>query len=721
MAENIEQAPDHVTALKQISKNIQTTMSSHLGEFRKAADSSNKNVLKVIKDLGTSILSQKKQLAGLSESIEEVAESSNKIASKMDQMNSHLLETLNVQQEMLAQMKNVFGGIQSMNTNWQQLSNTNNNNTIFGGIWDAMKGIANMAKGPAAMAAMGVGAYGLSQMGGDANKSIKTSGTFSQNQQEAFAAARAEGLSESAAKIAVANVSGENLKNPGQVYADPSRRNPNQKAHGIVAWDDERSARIKQVFGKYPQEMSVADQTKAYIWEMRTHYKKAYADLVNENMNEQERLSSVVANFEKPRDVGGAVSNRMGFLRGLKVTDKPTKPEAQDKGKVTGDVKVAPEPKTDAAPTAAPPPATPNIPPAEPTKTERHPEGHGGIISGAAKQEYGGEGKVDRSALAGKDLSGVNKDLVSKLQEAASEFKAKTGQPVSVTSGYRSQEKQAQLYQAYITGKSSIPANPPGKSNHETGNAVDISTAQARQMDQMGILARHGLARPLGERDPVHIQLAGTGTSQGSFGKAGGDATPVGDKETATPGAMPSDSGGGSEGAPAADKPSQSELAGVDLMKLTMGAYSSGAGGQGGMAGIMGGLGGIGGIASMMPGIMSAKMNEAAGIPGAQPVMAPERPIPVESPGVSAAANSIEQNALQSQIEDYNQKQKAAEVSEKTDQLRERISNMQQGQGDYQPGVDYNGPHDQEVISKWAERLGFGGSHYSEFNKIKLF
>ena len=149
--------------------------------------------------------------------------------------------------------------------------------------------------------------------------STRASGSLAANQREAYRAARAEGLSDSAAKILVANLSGENLKNPSGVYSDPSSRNPSQKAHGIAAWDDRRSEIIKSHYGKYPQEMSVAEQTKVAIWEMKTYYSRAWNGLTNENSPTEERMRSVVAYYEIPKDVSGGVTNRMRFYNGLSV------------------------------------------------------------------------------------------------------------------------------------------------------------------------------------------------------------------------------------------------------------------------------------------------------------------------------------------------------------------------------------------------------------------
>ena len=60
-------------------------------------------------------------------------------------------------------------------------------------------------------------------------------------------------------------MSGEALSDPGNVHW------PDVSAYSAwhCSWDPERSEAIKRQFGKYPNEMSVADQTKAAIWECR--------------------------------------------------------------------------------------------------------------------------------------------------------------------------------------------------------------------------------------------------------------------------------------------------------------------------------------------------------------------------------------------------------------------------------------------------------------------
>ena len=118
------------------------------------------------------------------------------------------------------------------------------------------------------------------------------------------------------------------------------------------------------------------------------------------------------------------------------------------------------------------------------------------------------------ASLSG-NLSGVDQRLVGALTAAADEYKSLTGKAVTVTSGLRDSAKQQQLYDAYKSGRSKFPAAKPGTSKHEQGLAVDINQSDADAMDSMGLLRKHGLARPV-PKDPVHIQgFAGGGIASG--------------------------------------------------------------------------------------------------------------------------------------------------------------------------------------------------------------
>jgi len=151
-----------------------------------------------------------------------------------------------------------------------------------------------------------------SSIGAAATKALSGgSSGLKSNQSEAYQAARAEGLSDAAAKAFVANISGESLSNPSNSHWDRTHN-----AQGMVQWSDERAAAIKDKFGKLPKDMSVAEQTKAAIWEMKTN--PAYAQTwsaLNSNSSSAAMLDPLVRNYENPQDPDTALASRMKYLR----------------------------------------------------------------------------------------------------------------------------------------------------------------------------------------------------------------------------------------------------------------------------------------------------------------------------------------------------------------------------------------------------------------------
>lgn len=146
-------------------------------------------------------------------------------------------------------------------------------------------------------------------------------GSLKQNQQEAYNAAREAGYSDKMARVMVSNLSGENLKNPAGVYPDPSRSNPNQKAHGIAAWDDYRSGKIKEHFGKMPNEMGVGDQMRAHIWEINNNPAYATTKRALESGDADLAQRALVNNYENPADKQSAIAGRTNTRQGLESRD----------------------------------------------------------------------------------------------------------------------------------------------------------------------------------------------------------------------------------------------------------------------------------------------------------------------------------------------------------------------------------------------------------------
>jgi tail lysozyme len=163
----------------------------------------------------------------------------------------------------------------------------------------------------------GGGGSGPSGAGG--GKSVAR-GTLKTNQKEAYQAAIQAGLSKDSASALVANMSGEALSKPGDLHWDVSHW-----ARGIVQWDPQRSAAIKAQFGKFPNEMSVGEQTKAAIWEMKTNptYKKTWAALQGTGSVES-KVSTLVSDYERPANKQKAYNERMGYYKGLGNLEGPS-------------------------------------------------------------------------------------------------------------------------------------------------------------------------------------------------------------------------------------------------------------------------------------------------------------------------------------------------------------------------------------------------------------
>ena len=156
---------------------------------------------------------------------------------------------------------------------------------------------------------------------------------------------------------------------------------------------------------------------------------------------------------------------------------------------------------------------------------------------GAPAQPTGGEPSKGTGSLKavtttqpGVDVDHFKPELEDQVTKMASAFKEQTGKPLLVTSGYRSNEKQKELWDAEVAKqggneaaarkKVAPPAAPlgPGKgSMHLQGLAIDINSKGDGGINKLagsrdaptGWLEKFGLIRPVPGED-WHIQLAKT-------------------------------------------------------------------------------------------------------------------------------------------------------------------------------------------------------------------
>jgi len=84
------------------------------------------------------------------------------------------------------------------------------------------------------------------------------------------------------------------------------------------------------------------------------------------------------------------------------------------------------------------------------------------------------------------------------------------GQP-SWLSGFRSIRQQSALYARWTSGRSSIPAAPPGRSLHNYGHAFDLRTRDADFQQWLGEVWEHWGGRWGGRfNDPNHFDTGAT-------------------------------------------------------------------------------------------------------------------------------------------------------------------------------------------------------------------
>jgi len=128
-----------------------------------------------------------------------------------------------------------------------------------------------------------------------------------------------------------------------------------------------------------------------------------------------------------------------------------------------------------------------------------------GPVGGSQSPSQPRLGKVEGST------QGENSALLTALGELAAYEQA----PVQINSGYRSYQKQAQLYANRASN--SNPVAKPGTSLHERGLAAD-GTVNGIPLGKLpaSVLSRYGLSSVPG--DPVHVQLSGKPPAPGLGG-----------------------------------------------------------------------------------------------------------------------------------------------------------------------------------------------------------
>lgn len=99
--------------------------------------------------------------------------------------------------------------------------------------------------------------------------------------------------------------------------------------------------------------------------------------------------------------------------------------------------------------------------------------------------------------------TGTTKGLAAAMRAALARAEQLLGRPVPITSGYRSSERQAELYAARATNP--YPVAAPGSSMHEKGLAIDVPAEFVPAL--LGVAHKAGLCQPYPGDDPIHFEV----------------------------------------------------------------------------------------------------------------------------------------------------------------------------------------------------------------------
>lgn len=103
----------------------------------------------------------------------------------------------------------------------------------------------------------------------------------------------------------------------------------------------------------------------------------------------------------------------------------------------------------------------------------------------------------------GGSSSGSTTGLAPAMKAALARAEQLLGQPVPITSGFRSSEEQAALYANRANNP--YPVAAPGTSMHERGLAVDVPADFVPRL--LAVASRAGLCHPYPVDDPIHFEV----------------------------------------------------------------------------------------------------------------------------------------------------------------------------------------------------------------------
>lgn len=736
--------------LEQISTSFRSAMGDTAGQFRQAAAKSNEEIGKVVKDISRMFKSQREELNEIGNAIQDSIHQSESESAKIDRLAGIFEESVQIQNDMLTELKRSSAGMKYVGDSILQLNNNMMGSSgLLGSLSSLNTSVGNIGTSVAsALLGAGIGAAGgamiADRMAGQGGGDYKMSGGETASGQKVMAGLQQRGFSKEESAAIAGNISAES--------AFKTNNTNSIGAFGLMQWLGPRKSQLFQMAksqGKSPADFDVQlDFIKKELKGGGVET-EAFNRAVKESGGDVSKLAYLFGKYvERPADweLAQSAKKRQGVASnlyssvGATAAAQSTTPIADAVGSVveSGKQKVSDFAKAEGRGTLTPladqPTQAEPVPSANVPRTEKIGGEHGhGPVSGtgehaekmsadSAKQflqaRQGGSG-----GFVGVNADKLDPEFATKMAEAIKKAEAATGVRAVINEGYRPPEVQAQYYANYTQrpipweGKMYYPqkqggiAAPPGRSRHQRGLAVDLSDNAARDW-----LATHagelGLGRVSG--DAPHFQ------SGGGSDEASAEATPY-----STSGQQTTPSAGPTPTTPGSSIPQQTAQAEpVSQQPAVTGPAAMGAMNPMGMMGMMGGMmpGGMGGMIGMAaPLLMSALGSlQAPESTAASLETAPSGNVPADM--LQALSKSIDNTQMLKQAAVSKQAQQESAQDPITEALNS-IFGQQQNTPEVGPTPTlsgsyngYNGPSD-IGWPDWAEMIG--GNHWKEMKNYK--
>jgi hypothetical protein len=155
--------------LSAITRGIRNAGMETAGEFRQAANASNANLSRIVKDISTTFKAQREDIADLHNVLEEMVSESQQTGNKIDSLNSLFRESLEIQNSMRTEISNVTRNTRTLSGDIESLNRNIMNNTssgLLGSITNIGQNVADKLLAAGIFAAAGATAANVMSSGG---------------------------------------------------------------------------------------------------------------------------------------------------------------------------------------------------------------------------------------------------------------------------------------------------------------------------------------------------------------------------------------------------------------------------------------------------------------------------------------------------------------------------------------------------------------------------